>query len=53
LFAATPVLGGAGVFTPAIVGRLGLLSVAWVIGLLAVCEIARLVDASRSTHAAS
>lgn len=53
LFAATPFLGGAGAFTPAIVGRLGLLSVAWLIGLVAVCEIARLIKPSRRTHAAS
>jgi hypothetical protein len=50
LFAATSLLSGAGAFTPAIVGRLGLLSVAWVIALIAACEIAY---ASRSTHAAS
>ena len=53
LLAATPVLGGIGAFTLAIVGRLGLLSAAWLIGLVAVCEIARLVSAARRTHAAS
>lgn len=44
LFAATPFLGGAQNFTAAIVGRLGLLSVAWTIGLVAACEIARLFN---------
>jgi hypothetical protein len=42
LFAATPFLGGVGAFTVAIIGRLGLLSVVWTIGLVAACEIARL-----------
>jgi hypothetical protein len=53
LFAATPFLGGAGAFTLAIVGRLGYLSVAWLIALVAVCEIARLIKSPRRTHAAS
>jgi len=44
LFAATPLLGGAGDFTAAIVGRLGLLCVVWTIGLVAACEIARLFN---------
>jgi hypothetical protein len=47
LFAATPFLGGAGAFTPAIVGRLGALSFAWLIGLIVVCEIVRLLNSSR------
>ena len=47
LFAATPFLGGAGAFTPAIVGWLGLLSFAWLIGLVAVCEIVRLLNPLR------
>ena len=47
LFAATPFLGGAGAFTPAIVGRLGLLSFAWLIGLVAACEIVRLLNPFR------
>jgi hypothetical protein len=51
LFTATPFLGGAGAFTPAIVGRLGLLSVAWLISLVAVCEIARLLNPFRSRAA--
>ena len=44
LFAATPLLGGAGAFTPAIVTRLGLLSAVWLAGLLAVCEAVRVLD---------
>ncbi|MEP6836602.1 MAG: hypothetical protein ABJA75_01005 [Bradyrhizobium sp.] len=52
LFAATPVLGGAGAFTPAIVARLGLLSFAWLIGLVAACEIVRLLNPFRSRRAA-
>lgn len=44
LFAATPFLGGGEDFTATIVGRLGLLSVEWTIGLVAVCEIARLLN---------
>ncbi|UWU80967.1 hypothetical protein N2603_21605 [Bradyrhizobium huanghuaihaiense] len=43
LFAATPVLGGEGAFTAATVTRLGLLSAVWLAGLVAVCEIVRLV----------
>jgi hypothetical protein len=52
LFAATPFLGGAGAFTAAIVGRLGLLSFAWLIGLGAACEIVRLLNPFRSRRAA-
>ena len=44
LFAATPFLGGAGAFTMAIVARLGLLNIAWLIGLVVACEIVRLID---------
>ena len=44
LFAATPFLGGAGAFTMAIVARLGLLNIAWLIGLVVACEIVRLVN---------
>jgi len=47
LFAFTPALGGAGAFTFAIVGRLAILNVLWMIGLLAVCGIARLAVAIR------
>jgi len=44
LLAATPVLGGEGAFTAAIVTRIGLTSAVWLAGLAAACEIARLVD---------
>lgn len=44
LYAATPFLGGAGNFTAAIVGRLGLLNVAWLIGLVLACETIRLAQ---------
>jgi len=44
LFAATPFLGGEGDFTVAIVGRLGVLSVLWLIGLVAACEVFRLLN---------
>jgi hypothetical protein len=44
LFAATHFLGGAGAFTLAIVARLGLLNIAWLIGLVVACEIVRLID---------
>jgi len=44
LFAATPFLGGAGAFTTAIVTRIGLLNVAWLIGLVTACEIFRLIN---------
>lgn len=45
LFAATPFLGGAADFSLAIVARLGLLNLIWLIGLVAVCEAARLFGA--------
>ncbi|QDP26420.1 hypothetical protein [Bradyrhizobium cosmicum] len=44
LLAATPLLGGEGAFTAAIVTRIGLTSAAWLAGLVATCEIVRLVD---------
>ncbi len=47
LFAAAPILGGAGAFTLAIVGRLGVLSVLWLIGLVATCEVFRLLNPLR------
>lgn len=47
LLAATPVLGGAASFTAAIVIRIGLTSMAWLVGLVAVCGIVRLVRAER------
>src|ERR1700733_13483338 len=43
LLAATPFLGGADNFTAAIVGRIGVLNIAWLIGPVAACEIVRLV----------
>jgi hypothetical protein len=44
LLAATPVLGGEGAFTAAIVARIGLTGAVWLAGLVAACEIVRLVD---------
>jgi hypothetical protein len=44
LFAATPALGGEGAFTAVIVTRIGLTSAAWLAGLVACCEIVRLLD---------
>jgi hypothetical protein len=41
LFAVTPVLGGEADFTGAIVGRLGVLNILWLIALVAVAEIFR------------
>ena len=49
---ATRLLGGAGGFTTAIVGRLGVLSVLWLIGLVAACEVFRLLT-SRLRHQVS
>jgi membrane-associated HD superfamily phosphohydrolase len=53
LFAATPFLGGAEDFTAAIVGRIGLLSVVWTIGLVAACEVARLLNHARQHQTVS
>jgi hypothetical protein len=53
LLAATPFLGGADSFTTAIVGQIGLTNVAWLIGLVAACEIVRLVNPSKRGHMAS
>jgi hypothetical protein len=39
LFAFTPALGGAGAFTIAIIARIGLLNVLWMIGLVAAYEL--------------
>jgi hypothetical protein len=47
LFVVTPFLGGAGAFTAVIVGRLGLLSAMWLIGLIAACEVFRLLNSVR------
>jgi hypothetical protein len=44
LLAATPFLGGEGTFTAAIVTRIALTCAVWLAGLVAVCEIVRLVD---------
>jgi hypothetical protein len=44
LFAVTPFLGGAGAFSAAIIARLGFLNVVWLIGLVAACEIVRLIN---------
>jgi hypothetical protein len=50
LLAATPVLGGASAFTPAIVTRVGLTSMAWLLGLTALCEIVRMLNQARSSR---
>jgi len=47
LFAFTPLLGGAGAFTLAVFGRLGVLSLLWLIGLVVACEVFRLLTSSR------
>jgi hypothetical protein len=47
LFAFTPLLGGAGAFTLAIFGRLGVLSLLWLIGLVVACEVFRLLTSIR------
>ena len=43
LFAATPLLGGTSDFTAAIIGRLGILNVLWLLGLVAACAVVRLL----------
>lgn len=53
LLAATPFLGGAGSFTAAVFGRIGLLNVAWLIGLVAACEIVRLANPFKRGHMVS
>ncbi|WGD56421.1 hypothetical protein QA641_22465 [Bradyrhizobium sp. CB1650] len=53
LFAATPFLGGEMAFTSAIVTRLGLLSAVWLVGLVAACEIVRLLHPSGRRRAIS
>lgn len=52
LLAATPFLGGADSFATAIVGRIAVLNVVWLIGLVAACEIVRLVNPFRRSPAA-
>ena len=44
MLAATPFLGGEGAFTAAVVTRVGLTSAIWLAGLVAACEIVRLID---------
>jgi hypothetical protein len=44
LFAATPFLGGGSNFTARAVGYLGVLNLIWLIGLIAACEVLRLLD---------
>jgi hypothetical protein len=46
LIACTPALGSSGAFTFAIIARLGLLNVLWMLGLIAACEIAALLIAA-------
>ncbi|SFN01466.1 hypothetical protein SAMN05216573_1071 [Bradyrhizobium sp. Rc3b] len=53
LLAATPFLGGEGAFTAAIVTRIGLTSAVWLAGLVAICEIVRLVDPAGRKRAMS
>ena len=53
LFAVTPFLGGAGAFTLAIIARLAFLNVIWLIGLVAACEIVRLIEPFRKGRAVS
>ena len=53
LLAATPVLGGADSFTAAIVAQIGVSNAAWLIGLVAACEIVRLVKPFKRGHIAS
>jgi hypothetical protein len=51
LFAVTPFLGGTGAFTAAIMIRLGAISAVWLIGLVAACEIVRLLNPARRGQA--
>jgi hypothetical protein len=53
LLAATPFLGGAGSFTTTIMSRIGSLNAAWLTGLIAACEIVRLVNPFKRGHAVS
>ena len=53
LLAATPFLGGASDFTAAIVAQIGLTNAAWLIGLVATCEIARLGNPFKRSRMAS
>jgi hypothetical protein len=49
----TPFPGGAGAPTTAIIERLGFLNVVWLIGLVAACEIIRLINPFRRGRAVS
>ncbi len=51
LLAITPVLGGAEAFGMSIVGRIAFLNAAWLVGLVAVYEIARLLGRMAERHA--
>jgi hypothetical protein len=53
LLAATLFLGGAGAFTLAILARLGLLNIVWLIGLVGLCEIVRLLNPFRRDRTVS
>jgi hypothetical protein len=53
LLAATPFLGGAGSFTTAIMAWIGVLNTVWLIGLVAACEIFRLLNPFKRGHALS
>ncbi|MGY3450732.1 hypothetical protein [Bradyrhizobium sp. USDA 4353] len=53
LLAATPALGGAASFTLPIITRLGLTSAAWLVGLVAACEIVGLLTPRVSRRAVS
>jgi hypothetical protein len=53
LLAATPFLGDADNFTAAIVARIGVLNGVWLIGLVAACEIVRLLNPFKRGHTAS
>jgi hypothetical protein len=50
LAAAVPVLGGADAFTAAIIGKIALVNVVWLIGLIAVCEGSRLLYGPRNVY---
>jgi hypothetical protein len=44
-------MGGEGMFTAEIVGRLGLLSLFWLVGLVAACEVFRFLAVARRRQA--
>jgi uncharacterized membrane protein (DUF485 family) len=53
LFAFTPVLGHSGAFTSSIIARLGVLNVAWLVGLVAVCQAGIVLDRVRQRRLAA